>query len=72
MPRTEAGKIFTYRKVLGLVRKVKHRQGEILEIVRATRPSGGLAGGLDRRQQQRHQYADDRDHYQQFDKRETM
>ena len=32
---------------------------------------GGLAGGLDCRQQQRHQNPDDRDHDQQLDERET-
>ena len=44
---------------------------EILEIVGASRSPSRLARGLDRRQQQRHEDADDRNHDQQLDQRET-
>ena len=43
----------------------------LLEIVGALRPPRRFARGLNRRQQQRHQHADDRDHHEQFDERKT-
>ena len=46
-------------------------QHDLLDVVGALRPPPRLAGGLDRRQQQRDQQADDRDHDQQFDQREA-
>ena len=48
-----------------------HGQADLLEIVQALRAAGALAGGLNRRQQQRHQHADDRDHDQQLDQRKA-
>ncbi|MCG3775788.1 MAG: hypothetical protein JW395_2632 [Nitrospira sp.] len=47
--------------------KVVHGQPELLQVVLALGPSGGLTGLLDSRQQQRDQHCDDGDHHQQFD-----
>ena len=55
---------------LGVV-VVVHREAELLEVVDALRAPGGLAGGLDGRQQQGDQDRDDRDHDQQLDQGET-
>ena len=44
---------------------------QLLQIVVALRAAGGLASGLDGRQQQGHQDPDDGDHHQQFDERES-
>jgi hypothetical protein len=46
-------------------------QTELLEIIRASRPSGGFARTLHRREQQPDQDRDDGDHDQEFDQRET-
>ena len=46
-------------------------QGELFEVVAALHPPCGLARRLHRRQQQRDQYADDRNHHQQLDQCET-
>ena len=43
------------------------RQADLLEVVHALVPPGRLACRLDRRQQQRHEDADDRDDDQQLD-----
>ena len=45
-------------------------QADLLEIVRALGTSGGLAGRLHGRQQQRDQHGDDGDHHQQLDQGE--
>ena len=52
---------------LGLL-VVQAGQGDLFEVVAALHVPGGLAGGLHRRQQERDQNADDRDHHQQFHK----
>jgi hypothetical protein len=46
-------------------------EAELLEIVAALRPPRGFAGGLHRRQEQRHQEGDDRDHHEHLDEREA-
>ena len=51
--------------------KIQRRQAKVLEIVYTLRPPRGFAGGLDCRQQQCDQDADDRDHHQQLDEREA-
>ena len=52
--------------------EIEHRQPELLEVVLALRLPRGLAGRLHRRQQQRDQDADDRNHHQQFHQRKTV
>ena len=47
------------------------RQSQLLEIVAALRPPGGLPSGLNGRQQQRDQNADDGDDHQQLDQGKT-
>jgi len=51
--------------------KVVHRQGDLPHVVRAAHPSGGLASGLHRWQQECNQYADNGNHDQQLHKRKT-
>jgi hypothetical protein len=46
-------------------------QPDLPEVVRTGHPSGGLSGGLDRRQQQSNKNSDDRDDHEQFDKRKA-
>jgi hypothetical protein len=48
---------------------VVQRHAELLEVVLAARAAGRFAGGLNRRQQQANQNANDGDHDQQFDQR---
>jgi hypothetical protein len=48
-----------------------NRQADLLEVVLALRSPRRLARGLDRRQQERDQYPDNRDHNQQLDERKT-
>jgi hypothetical protein len=48
-----------------------HADPDLAEVVRALRPPGGLAGGLDRREQQCDENSNDRDHDEQFDEREA-
>ncbi len=50
--------------------KTVQRQPDLFQVITAANASGGLAGGLHRRQQQRNQNADDRNHHQQLDERE--
>jgi hypothetical protein len=50
---------------------VVERQPDLSEVVFALHPPGGLAGLLDRGQEQRDQDGDDRDDDQQFDEREA-
>ena len=47
------------------------RDAELLEVVHTFRPPRRLAGSLNRRQQERHEHAYDRDHDQQLNKRKT-
>jgi hypothetical protein len=47
-------------------------QRKLFQVVDALRAPSGLACGLHGRQEQRDQNADDRDDYQQFDKRKTV
>jgi hypothetical protein len=42
-------------------------EAHLAEIRRAPRPSGGLAGGLHRRQHEPHERRDDRDHHEELD-----
>ena len=58
------------KAVLRQVKTMK-RQPDLFQMIAAVGASGGLAGGLDRRQQQRRQDADDRDDHQQFDERKA-
>ncbi len=51
--------------------EVQRRQADLLEVVDALGAPGRLAGRLHRRQQERDQHGDDRDHHQQLDQRET-
>ena len=48
-----------------------HRQGDLLGVVRALHASGRLAGRLHRRQAERDQNADDRDHDQELNEGKT-
>ena len=50
---------------------VEGRQAELLNLVRAFEAPSGLASVVDGRQQHPDQDADDRDHYEQLDQRET-
>ena len=61
----------TSRKELLCVLVLQAGGRHLLQIVGADRPPGRLAGGLHGRQQQRDQNADDRNHDQQLDQRET-
>ena len=54
---------------LGIVNAVQG-QPELLHVVGALHSAGRLARGLDRRQQQRDQNADDRDDHEQLHERE--
>jgi hypothetical protein len=47
------------------------REGQLLQIVGALRPTGRFAGRLHGRQQERDQDTDDGDHHQEFDQREA-
>ena len=47
-----------------------HRERELANVVLATRPPGRLACGLDRRQEQADEHADDGDDDEQLDERE--
>ena len=47
------------------------RDALLLQVVDALRAAGRFARGLHRRQQQRHQNADDGDHHQQLDQGEA-
>ena len=47
---------------------VVHAQADLLEVVGALSPSGRLAGGLDRRQQEGDQYGNYRNDNEQLDK----
>ena len=44
---------------------------DLLQIVGALRPAPGFPSGLDRRQQETDQHADDGDHHQQFNQGES-
>ena len=48
-----------------------YRQGQLLQVIGAGHPPRGLARGLDRRQQQGNQNADDGDDDQEFDEGKT-
>jgi hypothetical protein len=50
---------------------IVHRDTELFELVRALHPPRRLAGRLHRRQQERDQDANDRDHHEQLDERES-
>jgi hypothetical protein len=50
---------------------IQNCETDLLEMVFALGAAGGFAGGLNRRQQQRDQDADDRNHDQELDERET-
>ena len=50
---------------------VVDRQSQLLEVVGALHAAGRLAGGLHRRQEQGHQDADNGDHDEELDERET-
>ena len=51
---------------------IVQRQTKLLKVVLAARAAGGFAGRLHGRQQQRDKNADDGDHNEQLNKRETM
>jgi hypothetical protein len=58
------------RKDLKRVVIGQKRHAQLPQVVGALPASGTLARGLDRRKQDRHEQADDRDHHQQLDERE--
>jgi len=60
-----------WKTAVGIV-KVVHPDPLLLQVVHTLRPPRRLAGRLDGGQQQRNQDADDRDHDQQLDQRETV
>jgi len=45
---------------------------QLPDLIGALDAASGLTGGLNRRQQQRDQNPDDRDHHQQFDQGKTV
>jgi len=47
-------------------------ESELLEVILALGPPGGLACRLHGREQEADEDADDRDHHQEFDERETL
>ena len=49
---------------------IGYRQGQLLDMVAALEPPGRFASGLNRRDQQRNERANDRNDHQQFDQRE--
>jgi hypothetical protein len=49
-----------------------HRQPDLLEVVGAGHPAGRGPRRLHGRQEQAYEHADDRDHDQEFNERETM
>jgi len=51
---------------------IVQRNPQLAEVVQALRSPRRLAGGLNGRQQERYQDADDRNHDQQLDEGETM
>jgi hypothetical protein len=51
---------------------VGHCDADLVQVVGALRAPRRLARGLHRRQQDRHEHADDRDHDQQLDQRKSM
>jgi hypothetical protein len=60
------------RKLLIMGRHEIHdAQADLAEIIPALTPPGGFSGGLNRRQQQRDQDADDRDDNKQLDERKS-
>lgn len=54
------------------VMKIVAGQGELLEVVEAFAPSGGFAGHLHRRKEQRNEQPDDGDHHQQLNERKSL
>jgi hypothetical protein len=46
-------------------------KGHLAKMILTLPPASGLASGLHRRQEQRHKNADDGNHHQQLNKRET-
>ena len=58
-------------KHLQRVDVILNRNADLLDLVLAVRPPSRLAGRLDRRQQERHEDADDRNDHQQLDKRKA-
>ena len=56
-----------------MVRGIVTMQGQtkLLQVVPALHPPRGLAGALDRRQQEPDQRGDDRDHHKQLNERKT-
>jgi hypothetical protein len=50
---------------------VVHADAELTHVVLALGAARGLAGGLHRREEQRHEHADDRNRNQQLDERES-
>ena len=60
-----------WRKRFEVVLKVVDRQADLPHLVAALHAAGGLPRRLYCGQQQRNQHADDRNHHQQFDERET-
>ena len=50
---------------------VQQRQADLLQAVGAVRSPRRATGGLNRRQEQRNQHADNANHYEQFDQRES-
>jgi hypothetical protein len=55
------------RKTLFRAFIVSDCEGKIVKTALAGHPSGGFAGGLDRWEQEGHQYADDGDNDQELD-----
>jgi len=51
---------------------VHHSYADLVKIIDALRPPGRFARRLNRRQQQRNQDADDRDHDEQLDEGKTV
>jgi hypothetical protein len=59
------------RKDVERIVVVVQGEAELVQVVLALRPAGGLARLLNRRQQQRDQDGDDRNHHQQLDQRKA-
>jgi hypothetical protein len=70
--RHELAVVFVDREMFELVVVIDGRQRDILNIVGASRAAGGFAGGLNRRQKQGYENADDRNDDQQLNQRKTV
>src|SRR5262249_53579611 len=60
-----------HRKAAMCIVVAMHRETNLLELVRTARPAGAFPRRLDGREQEGDEHADDRDHHEELDERET-